>query len=49
MHDTHEQTVEAAPLVVEGLRDRGFTLATVAEQFGGELPGAGTLVSHGPR
>ncbi|HEU4755159.1 MAG TPA: polysaccharide deacetylase family protein [Agromyces sp.] len=49
MHDTHEQTVEAVPAVVEGLRDRGFTLATVTEQFGGALPGAGTLVSHGPR
>jgi peptidoglycan/xylan/chitin deacetylase (PgdA/CDA1 family) len=49
MHDTHEQTVAAVPAVVEGLRDRGFTLATVAEQFGGDLPGAGTLVSHGPR
>lgn len=49
MHDTHEQTVEAVPAVVDGLRDRGFTLATVADQFGGELPGAGTLVSHGPR
>lgn len=49
MHDTHQQTVEAVPAVVDGLRDRGFTLATVAEQFGGDLPGAGTLVSHGPR
>lgn len=49
MHDTHAQTVEAVPAVVDGLRDRGFALATVGEQFAGGLPAAGTLVSHGPR
>ena len=49
MHDTHEETVAAVPDVVEGLRDRGFTLATVSEQFGGTLPGPGENVSHGPR
>ncbi|MBM7502643.1 polysaccharide deacetylase family protein [Agromyces aurantiacus] len=49
MHDTHEPTVEAVPAVVDGLRARGFTLATVPAQFDGELPPAGTLVSHGPR
>lgn len=48
MHDTHEQTVEAVPGVIAGLRARGFTLATVADQFGGTLPASG-LVSHGPR
>lgn len=48
MHDTHEQTVEAVPGIIAGLRARGFTLATVADQFGGALPAAG-LVSHGPR
>ncbi|MGR2752206.1 polysaccharide deacetylase family protein [Agromyces arachidis] len=48
MHDTHEQTVEAVPGVIAGLRARGFTLATVAEQFGGSLPASG-LLSHGPR
>jgi len=49
MHDTHEQTVAAVPTIIDGLRDRGFTLATVSEQFGGAMPGAGELVSHGPR
>ncbi|WP_232497509.1 polysaccharide deacetylase family protein [Agromyces humatus] len=49
MHDTHSATVAAVPDVVDGLRDRGFTLATVAEQFGGSLPPAGQTVSRGPR
>lgn len=49
MHDTHDTTVAAVPDIVGGLRDRGFTLATVSEQFGGALPGPGELVSHGPR
>ncbi|MCD2441110.1 polysaccharide deacetylase family protein [Agromyces sp. SYSU K20354] len=49
MHDTHSGTVAAVPDVVDGLRDRGFTLATVTEQFGGTLPAAGQTVSHGPR
>ena len=49
MHDTHEQTVAAVPTIIDGLRDRGFTLATVSDQFGGAMPGAGELVSHGPR
>lgn len=49
MHDTHEETVAAVPDVVHGLRDRGFTLATVSEQFDGMLPGDGENVSHGPR
>lgn len=48
MHDTHEQTIEAVPGVIAGLRARGFTLATVSVQFGGALPSSG-LVSHGPR
>ncbi|UOE43199.1 polysaccharide deacetylase family protein [Agromyces larvae] len=47
MHDTHAQTVEAAAGIVDGLRARGFTLATVGSQFGGVLPPPGTLVSHG--
>ncbi|QEO14683.1 polysaccharide deacetylase family protein [Agromyces intestinalis] len=48
MHDTHAQTVEAAAGIIDGLRARGFTLATVGAQFGGVLPPPGTLVSHGP-
>jgi peptidoglycan/xylan/chitin deacetylase (PgdA/CDA1 family) len=49
MHDTHQQTVDAVPAIIAGLRGRGFALSTVAGQFGGGLPGPGTLVSHGPR
>ncbi|GAA1798496.1 hypothetical protein GCM10009749_02690 [Agromyces neolithicus] len=49
MHDTHSQTIAAVPDVVDGLRDRGLTLATVSDQFGGALPPAGQTVSHGPR
>lgn len=49
MHDTHTSTIEAVPGVIDGLRARGFTLATVVEQFGGALPGAGSVLTHGPR
>lgn len=49
MHDTHDSTIDAVPDIIAGLRDRGFTLATVSEQFGGALPDPGELVSHGPR
>ncbi len=49
MHDTHSATVAAVPGVIDGLRDRGFTLATVGEQLGGTYPAAGQTVSHGPR
>lgn len=37
MHDIHESTVEAAAGVIDGLRDRGFTLVTVSELFDGDL------------
>ncbi|GGI46490.1 peptidoglycan/xylan/chitin deacetylase (PgdA/CDA1 family) [Agromyces flavus] len=49
LHDTHQQTVDAVPAIIAGLRGRGFALSTVAGQFDGGLPGPGTLVSHGPR
>lgn len=49
MHDTHEATVQAVPSIIAGLRARGFALASVTGQFSGSLPGAGALVSHGPR
>ena len=49
MHDTHSETVAAVPEVIDGLRDRGLTLATVSEQLGGAYPAAGQTVSHGPR
>ncbi|MBP1326746.1 peptidoglycan/xylan/chitin deacetylase (PgdA/CDA1 family) [Leucobacter exalbidus] len=38
-HDTHADTVNAADAVVEGLRNRGFTLVTVTQLFDGEVPG----------
>lgn len=34
-HDTHRPSVESIPAVIAGLRDRGFTLVTVTELFGG--------------
>ena len=49
MHDTHSGTIAAVPGIIDGLRDRGLTLATVGEQLGGAYPGAGQTVSHGPR
>jgi len=49
MHDTHEDTIEAVPSIIDRLRSRGFALASVEDQFGGALPGPGALVSHGPR
>ncbi|WP_353826297.1 polysaccharide deacetylase family protein [Agromyces sp. SYSU T0242] len=49
MHDTHGDTVAAVPDVIDGLRARGFELATVSGQFDGRLPGPGELVGHGPR
>ncbi|WP_243712937.1 polysaccharide deacetylase family protein [Actinomadura sp. 6K520] len=35
-HDIHEPTVDSIPKVVEGLKERGFTLVTVTEMFQGE-------------
>ncbi|MDF2991566.1 MAG: hypothetical protein K0S37_2080 [Microbacterium sp.] len=37
-HDTHESSVDAAPGIVDGLRDRGFTPVTVTRLFGGHIP-----------
>ncbi|SPT50308.1 polysaccharide deacetylase family protein [Actinomadura madurae] len=34
-HDTHRPSVESIPAVIAGLRERGFTLVTVTELFGG--------------
>ncbi|GAA1060460.1 polysaccharide deacetylase family protein [Agromyces bracchium] len=49
MHDTHEDTIEAVPAIIDGLRARGAAVVSVDDQFAGSLPGAGALVSHGPR
>ncbi|MDF2920371.1 MAG: hypothetical protein K0S70_4589 [Microbacterium sp.] len=41
MHDVHELTARVTPEVIRGLRDRGFTLVTVTELFGGTAPPSG--------
>ncbi|WP_336992284.1 polysaccharide deacetylase family protein [Leucobacter sp. VD1] len=38
-HDSHAETVDSAEVVLRGLRDRGFTLVTVDQLFGGQVPG----------
>ncbi|MSS84269.1 polysaccharide deacetylase family protein [Actinomycetaceae bacterium WB03_NA08] len=41
IHDIHDQSVDAVPGIVEGLRARGFTLVTVSQLFAGLLePGS---------
>ncbi|MDQ1123078.1 polysaccharide deacetylase family protein [Microbacterium trichothecenolyticum] len=41
LHDIHENTARATPAIISGLRDRGFTLVTVTELFGGTMPSKG--------
>lgn len=41
MHDIHETTARATPAIIDGLLDRGFSLVTVEQLFGGELPSTG--------
>ena len=38
MHDIHEQTVAGAAQIVDGLLERGYTLVTVNQLFGGTSP-----------
>ncbi len=38
-HDTHAESVDAAGVVMRGLKDRGFTPVTVTQLFGGAVPG----------
>lgn len=40
-HDTHERSVRLAPDIIAGLRDRGFSFATLSELFGERLPASG--------
>ncbi|UOQ56758.1 polysaccharide deacetylase family protein [Leucobacter allii] len=47
MHDIHAGTVEAAPAIIDGLHDRGFTLVTVSQLHGGAAP-LGVGVGAGP-
>ena len=37
-HDIHAETVEAADVVIRGLRNRGFTLVSVTQLFDGAVP-----------
>lgn len=37
-HDTHRDSVTTAGRVIDGLRDRGFTLVTVSQLFDGAVP-----------
>lgn len=39
MHDVHDASVDATPAIIEGLRARGFTLATVSDVLRGGEPG----------
>ncbi|MCP2635273.1 polysaccharide deacetylase family protein [Microbacterium sp. HD4P20] len=41
MHDVHAGTARVAGTIFQGLLDRGFTLVTVRQLFGGELPASG--------
>lgn len=43
-HDTHSGSVDAAKVVMRGLKDRGFTPVTVTQLFGGSVP-SGRVVS----
>ena len=47
MHDVQAVTARNASAVYEGLIDRGFTLVTVSQLFGGALPTSGVW-RHGP-
>lgn len=38
-HDTHLDSVTAAPTIIEGLTNRGFTMVTVSQLFDGNVPG----------
>jgi peptidoglycan/xylan/chitin deacetylase (PgdA/CDA1 family) len=41
MHDVHPGTERVAATIFDGLLDRGFTLVTVRQLFGGDLPASG--------
>lgn len=46
-HDIHANTVRTAGVIYDGLLDRGFSLVTVAQLFGGEVPASGAWRSAG--
>ena len=39
MHDTHQWTVDAAPGIIDGLRQQGYELVTVSQLIGNPQPG----------
>ncbi len=39
MHDTHQWTVDAAPAIIDGLRQQGYELVTVSQLIGNPQPG----------
>ena len=39
MHDTHQWTVDAAPAIIDGLRQQGYELVTVSQIIGSPQPG----------
>lgn len=39
MHDIHAPTVAAVPRIIDGLRERGYTLVTVSQLLGDARPG----------
>ncbi|KAB1641215.1 polysaccharide deacetylase family protein [Gulosibacter chungangensis] len=43
MHSIHDNTVAAAPGIIDGLHDRGFELVTVTGLFDGSVPGGVTF------
>ncbi|MCU1515010.1 MAG: hypothetical protein JWO10_2100 [Microbacteriaceae bacterium] len=49
MHDVHKPTVEHSGEIIDGLRARGFSFATITQLMRGQLPPAGTVISHGER
>lgn len=49
MHDIHAPTVEAVPAIIDGLRERGFTLVTYDMLMSGKKVGSTDRVTNGPR
>ncbi len=47
MHDIHERTVRLAPDIIAGLRDRGFSGATITQLFRGDPPTSGAWRAAG--
>jgi peptidoglycan/xylan/chitin deacetylase (PgdA/CDA1 family) len=48
MHDLQPSSVDAAPRVIDLLRERGYTLVTVSQLLAGTRPQAGQVVGYQP-